>query len=114
MNPKSSRSALLALGISAMLAATLFPAVSGAQAPPRQLPANPNRVAPAPSDRGDPRGFDRRPNRFEDRLERRLDFLHSELGITPQQEELWSAFAGALRSEAQAGRERFANRREAP
>jgi hypothetical protein len=113
MSLKSSRSALLALGIGAALATGLAPIMSSAQTPPRQLPADPNRATPAPFDRGDPRGFDRRANRFEDRLERRLEFLHSELRVTPAQEQLWTAFADAVRSEAQAGRDRFADRREA-
>jgi hypothetical protein len=113
MNLKSSRGALLALGIGAALATGLAPVVSSAQPAPRQLPADPNRATPAPFDRGDPRGFERRANRFEDRLERRLEFLHFELRITPAQEQLWAAFADALRSEAQAGRDRFVDRRQA-
>jgi hypothetical protein len=113
MNLKSSRSALLALGIAAAAAAGLAPVISSAQTPPpQQLPANPNRAAPPPADRGDPRGFDRRANRFEDRLERRLNFLHSELRITPAQEQTWAAFADAVRREAQAGRDQFRDRRD--
>lgn len=112
MNLRSSRGALVALGVGAALAIGLVPVAGSAQTPPLQLPANPNRAAPAPNDRGDPRGYDRRANRFEDRLERRLDFLHSELRITPQQEQLWSSFADAVRSEAQTGRDRFFDRRD--
>jgi hypothetical protein len=112
MNLKSSRSALLALGIAAAAAAGLVPVISAAQTPPQQLPANPNRAAPAPNDRGDQRGYDQRGNRLEGRLDRRLDYLHSELRITPAQEPLWSTFADAVRSEAQAGRDRFRDRRE--
>jgi periplasmic protein CpxP/Spy len=112
MNLKSSRSALIALGIAAAATIGLAPVISSAQTPPQQLPADPNRAAPAPNDRGDPRGFDRRANRFEDRLERRLNFLHSELGITPQQEQAWATFADAVRREAQTGRDQFFDRRD--
>lgn len=112
MNLKSSRSALIALGIAAAATIGLAPVISSAQTPPQQLPADPNRAAPAPNDRGDPRGFDRRANRFEDRLERRLNFLHSELGITAQQEQVWATFADAVRREAQAGRDQFFDRRD--
>ena len=112
MNLKSSRSALVALGIAAAATIGLAPVISSAQTPPQQLPADPNRAAPAPNDRGDPRAFDRRANRFEDRLERRLNFLHSELGITPQQEQAWATFADAVRREAQAGRDQFFDRRD--
>ena len=115
MNLKSSRSALMALGIGAALAVGLAPAISGAQTAPRQLPANPQAQpappAPPQANRPDPRGFDRRANRFEDRLERRLDFLHSELRITPAQEPLWGTFAEALRTESQTGRDQYFDRR---
>jgi hypothetical protein len=112
MNLKSSRSALIALGIAAAATIGLAPVMSSAQTPPQQLPANPNRAVPAPNDRGDPRGFDRRANRFEDRLERRLNFLHSEFRITPAQEQIWANFADAVRREAQAGRDQFFDRRD--
>ena len=112
MNLKSSRSALIALGIAAAATIGLAPVISSAQTPPQQLPADPNRAAPAPNDRGDPRGFDRRANRFEDRLERRLNFLHSELRITPAQEQSWANFADAVRREAQTGRDQFFDRRD--
>jgi hypothetical protein len=112
MSFRSSRCALLALGIAAALAVSLVPVASGAQTAPQQLPANPSRAAPAPYDRGDPRGFDRRANRFEDRLERRLGFLHSELRITPSQEQVWAAFADAVRREAETGRDQYFDRRD--
>ena len=112
MNLRSSRGALAALGIGAALIIGLVPITGSAQTPPLQLPANPNRAAPAPNDRGDARGYDRRANRFEDRLDRRLNFLHSELRITPAQEQLWASFADAVRSEAQTGRDRFFDRRD--
>ena len=115
MNLKSSRGVLMALGIGAALAAGLAPAISGAQTAPRQLPANPQAqqapTAPPQANRPDPRGFDRRANRFEDRLERRLDFLHSELRITPAQEQLWATFADAVRRESETGRDQYFDRR---
>jgi hypothetical protein len=115
MNLKSSRRAVLALGIGMGLALALLPAVSGAQTAPRQLPANPqaDQAPPPPpqSNRADPRGFDRRANRFDDRLDRRLDFLHSELRITPTQEQVWATFADAVRREAQEGRDQYFDRR---
>src|SRR5262245_45144694 len=103
MNRSSSRRAALALGIVAVLAVGLVPVVTDAQTAPQQLPANPQ-ANRAPPDRTDPRGFDRRANRLEDRLERRLDFLHTELRINPTQEQLWTAFADAVRREAELGR----------
>ena len=111
MNLRSSRSALLALGIGAAMTAGLMPLVSAAQTPPpQQLPANPqaNRAAPPPN-RGD---FDRRAERAEERLERRLGFLRSELRITPAQEQAWEAFADAVRREDQQDRDRFRARRD--
>jgi len=113
MNLRSSRSALLALGIGAALAAGLVPAVSAAQTPPQRLPANPppNRTAPPPLERDGARGFDRRADRFEDRLERRLDFLRSELRINPSQEQAWAAFADAVRRDAEMDRDQVRDRR---
>lgn len=114
MNLRSSRSALLTLGIGAALAAGLVPVASGAQTPPQQLPANPqpNRAAPLPLERGDPRGVDRRADRFEGRLERRLDFLRSELRINPSQEQAWAAFADAVRRDAEMDRDQVRDRRD--
>jgi len=110
MNLKSSRGALLALGMGAALAASPLPAISGAQTAPRQLPATPQAdQAPAPPPQSN--RADRRANRFDDRLERRLDFLHSELRITPAQEQLWTTFADAVRREAREGRDQYFDRR---
>ena len=50
--------------------------------------------------------------RFEDRLERRLDFLHSELRITPAQEQAWAAFADAVRREGGMDRDQVRDRRD--
>jgi len=102
MNLRSSRSALLALGMGAALAAGLVPLVNAAQTPPQQLPANPqpDRAGPQP-ERGD-----RRAARAEERLDRRLDFLHAELRITPAQEQAWRAFADAVKREDQPDRDR--------
>ncbi len=97
MNLRSSRSALLALGMGAALAAGLVPPVNAAQTLPQQLPANPrlDRAGPPP-ERGDRRAA---------RAEERLDFLHSELRITPAQEQAWAAFADAVRREDQPDRD---------
>lgn len=112
MTSRASRSALLALGIGVALAAGPAPVASGAQTPPQQLPANPQRAAPDPAQPGDPRAFERRANRFEERLDRRLEFLRSELQITPPQEPLWAAFADAVRRESETGRDQFLDRRD--
>ena len=107
MTIKHSQLGFTALGISAALMLAFMPAQGGAQPAPRQLPgpAAPN-TAPAPyaaPDRsGDPRGYDRR----GDRLERRLDFLRSELRITQTQQRLWDAFASAVKQEADQARMR--------
>ena len=116
MNLRSSRSALLALGIGAAAAAGLAPVLSNAQTAPRPLPANPqpDRVTPPLNDdRGDARGYERRAERAADRLERRLEFLRSELRINASQEQAWTTFADTVRREAQLGRDEFADRREA-
>jgi hypothetical protein len=97
---------MLALGIGAALAAGLVPLVGVAQTQPQQLPANPQ------TNRGDTRDFNRRAERAEERLERRLDFLHSELRIAPEQEQAWAAFADAVRREDQQDRDRFRDLRD--
>ena len=102
-----SRLALAAFGVSAAFAVAALPLTVGAQpAPPRQLPANPPPPRATPDrpppradqqyDRGDPRGYDRR----DERVDRRLDFLRSELRITAAQQRLWDDFANAVREEA--------------
>ncbi len=110
MNIKRSQLGVAALGISAAVAVALVPMVSGAQPAPRQLPGSPtspysepapNRV-PAPDRSGDARGYNRR----GDALERRLDFLHSEIRITQAQQHLWDDFAGAVRQEEDQARMR--------
>jgi len=108
MNLRNSRGALLALGVGAALVAGLVPIASGAQTPPRQLPADPQ----PGFERGDARGFDRREDRSADRLERRLDFLHSELRITAAQEQLWAEFADVVRRDADMERGQFRDRRD--
>jgi LTXXQ motif family protein len=115
MNLKSFRSALLTLGTGVALTVGLAPAISTAQTAPRHLPAihQAGQAPPAPpqSNRTDPHGFDRRANRFGDRLE--LDFLHSELSITPAQEPLWATFADAVQRESPRGRNQFFDRTDA-
>lgn len=119
MTMKASRGALTALGLA--LAVTLAGAAYGAQqrAPqPTPLPAPPqaNQVQPQPNRGADQfdRQADRRGNRGNraDRLERRLDFLHYELRITPQQQRAWDNFATALRESAQDVRGRMAARND--
>jgi len=97
-----SRLALAAFGLSAALAVAAAPLSVGAQpAAPRQLPANPPPDrSPARNnqqyDRNDPRGYERR----ETRVDRRLDFLRTELRITAAQQRQWDDFANAVREEA--------------
>jgi hypothetical protein len=95
----------LSVGIGLIAAGASF----GAQTAPRQLPASPqqNQAAPAPDQRTD-RTADRPGGRFANRIERRLDFLHYELRITPAQQRLWDSFAGVVRSEAGQVRDRLA------
>jgi LTXXQ motif family protein len=125
MNRIGSRRDLAALGIGLLLAVTAASPFADAQTAPRPLPANPQAQDRTPSsqqdaepqDRGDAqpdrRGDvqrDRRDGRFArggNRLERRLDFLHSELRITQAQERLWDDFSNAVREEAQEARNRL-------
>ena len=119
-NPRRS---VAALGIS-LAVAMVGAAQTGAAQTPRTLPANPqnqDRVLnrqqepqfdsrdDRPYDRqyggqADPRGYDNRDPRAirnpEDRLERRLAYLHGQLRISPMQERLWADFTAVLRDEA--------------
>jgi len=120
MDSKNSR--FTALGIVAALVVAVAPLAEGAQTAPRQLPANPapNPNCAAPQDRPPaPRQdqFDRAPRGYEARearLECRLDFLHSELHITPAQQRLWDDFANTVRQEADRTRDRDLNRSPGP
>jgi hypothetical protein len=106
MNWHQSWRAIAALGISlaAIMAAGVPP--SAAQTPPRPLQ---NQARPDQQDRQfdrqdygrgydarDPRGV----GRGENRVERRLEFLHTQLRITPSQEMRWGAFAAVVREGA--------------
>lgn len=46
------------------------------------------------------------PMMMDEHVEGRVAFLHTELKITPAQEEAWKAYADALRADAKAGAER--------
>ena len=108
INPRRT---LAALGMSLAVAMAAAAQISVAQTP-RTLPAdpqNPDRVLNRQQDpqfgsrddrqyggQTDPRAI-RNP---EDRLERRLAYLHSQLRITPMQESAWAAFTAVLREEA--------------
>ena len=107
MTRKTSRCGLVALGIGMALAMTAGITASSAQTGPRVLPSSPEYQDRAPDqDRQLDRRFgpmDRGGDRFarpEERLERRLAFLHNELRITPAQERGWQALAAVLRDEA--------------
>jgi len=98
MNRIDSRRLTSALGLSIAVAIGAY-SMSSAQPAPRPLPGNP----PYNQDRGGPpdRRDDSQYNRRDDRLERRLDYLHSELRITPAQQRLWDDFANVVRETAE-------------
>src|SRR5215831_18804258 len=100
MNRINSRRLLTALGVSVAVAIGAS-SISSAQPAPRPLPGNPsyNQDRQGPPDRRD----DSQYNRRDDRLERRLDYLHSELRITQSQERLWDDFANVVRDTAERG-----------
>src|SRR5258705_3436809 len=96
----NSRRLLAALGVSVAVAIGA-PMLASAQPAPRSLPAS-----PAPSqDRGVQDQADRggQYGRRDDRLERRLDFLHSQLRITAAQERLWGDFANVVKATSEQG-----------
>ena len=100
INPRRT---VAALGMS-MAVAIVAAAQIGAAQTPRNLPANPQNQGPTLNGQQDPQ-FDRQNDqrgtrRPEDRLERRLAFLHNQLRITPAQENAWTSFTAALRDEA--------------
>jgi hypothetical protein len=102
----TSRRRLAALGIGMALAMSAGITASPAQTGPRVLPSSPEYQDRAPDqDRQLDRSFGpaNRGDRFagpEQRLERRLAFLHTQLRITPAQERGWQALAAVLRDEA--------------
>ena len=109
MNRITSRRAAAALGIAVAIAAAAGIQASSAQTGPQALPNLQNQQQDPQYDRRENREFggqsDFRGGRGfgngEDRLERRLDFLHARLRITPAQERAWMAFAAVLQDEAQ-------------
>jgi hypothetical protein len=100
MNRNISRRLVAALGVSVAVAIGAS-SLSSAQPAPRPLPGSPsyNQDRGAAPDRHD----DRQDSRRGDRLERRLEYLHSELRITPAQERLWNDFADVVRDSAERG-----------
>jgi hypothetical protein len=98
INPRRT---VAALGMS-MAVAIVAAAQIGAAQTPRTLPANPQ--SPALNRQQDPqfdRQYDQRDTRNpQDRLDRRLTYLHGQLRITPAQEGAWTNFTAALRDEA--------------
>ena len=118
MNRITSRCGMAALGLGMAIAMSAGIQASSAQPGPRVLPSSPQYQDQAPEQQQD-RQFDRDygqdgrdANRFVrpgERLERRLEFLHGELRITPAQERAWQIFTNVLRDEA---RDRMRDRRE--
>jgi periplasmic protein CpxP/Spy len=98
INPRRTISAL---GMS-MAVAIVAAAQTGAAQTPRTLPATPQNQDRAQTRQQDPQIDSRDPRATrgpEDRLERRLAYLHSQLRITPVQEGAWTKFTAALRDE---------------
>ena len=110
----TTRGGLAAMGIAMGLAMTAGIQASSAQDGPRALPGLQNQQQ-------DQYGYDRRDDRVqggqyggqndrrdargarspEERLDRRLAFLHESLRISASQERLWRAFANVLHDEVQ-------------
>jgi protein CpxP len=103
MMRRNSRRALLMAGICAALVLGLAPVGSSAQTTPQPLQGTPQTDQAPQAPQSD---------RRSGRLERRLEFLHSELNITPAQQQLWDAFADAVRREAADARNDFRDRRD--
>jgi hypothetical protein len=100
INPRRT---VAALGMSVAIAIATAAQIGAAQTP-RSLPAAPpnqDRTLNRQQDSQADRQYGRRDTRTpEDRLERRLTYLHGQLGITPAQESVWTNFTAALRDEA--------------
>ena len=126
MNRITSWRKFAALGIAAAIAVAAGIEVSSAQTESRAEPRTPPSLLTQPDrqyDRGNDslyggqsdfrggRGIENRDGRgfadSEERLERRLAFLHTRLRITPAQERAWTSFAAVLQDEA---RDRMGNR----
>lgn len=115
-----SRAAVAALGLGVTLALAAGVQSGSAQPVPRSLPANPQTQNAVPGG-GQDQQYDRRDNRrgdrqggarrfVENRIERRLTFLHDQLRITSAQEPVWVRFADALREQARERMRDFADR----
>jgi hypothetical protein len=108
MSRITSRRAAAGLGIATAMAMAAGIQISSAQTAPRPLPNLQNQQQDQQYGRGNDgqyggqsdlrggRGF----GNPQDRLERRLAFLHTRLRITPAQERAWTAFAAVLQDEA--------------
>src|SRR5437868_5920843 len=96
MNRINSRRLITELGVSVAMAIGAY-SISSAQSAPPPWPGH--QVRAGTPDRHD----DSQYNRREDRLERRLDYLRSELRITPAQQRLWDDFANVVRQTAERG-----------
>jgi hypothetical protein len=122
MNRITSWRSIAALGFATTIAVAAGIQVSSAQTEPRALP-NLENQQDRQYDRGNggqyggqsdfrrERGLENRERRGladpQERLDRRLAFLHTRLRITPAQERAWTGFAAVLQDEA---RERLGNR----
>jgi hypothetical protein len=112
MNRIASPRAIAALGLGLAMAMSAGIPAGSAQPGPRPLPNLQNQDRGV--DRQPDRAFDRRDDRQnggqsdrrdgrgfgEDRLERRLTYLHTQLRIAPAQERAWMTFADAVREQA--------------
>ena len=104
------RRTVAALGMTLAVAMVAAAQISVAQTP-RTLPANPQNQDRVLNRQQDPQFGSRDDRQYggqadpratrnpEDRLERRLAYLHSQLRITPMQESVWAAFTAVLREE---------------
>lgn len=121
MTKTQTRRLFAALGMGAALTLAAVTS-SNAQNAPRGLPANPPDTQ-AEQPYAAPDGQDYRPyaprprdgrveQRFGDRLERRLAFLHQRLGIRTNQERVWNAVVAEVREEARDMRDRFQDLRD--
>lgn len=107
MNRITSWRAVAALGIAVALATAAGIQVSSAQTGPRPLPNLQNQQQDPQYDRRETREYGGRSDfrggrgfgNPEQRLDRRLAFLHDRLRITPAQERAWTEFTSVLRDE---------------
>ena len=110
MNKLLLQRGIFALGVSLTVAITAIAPASFAQPQPlpgpqyqapQYPPPPPNAQYPNPDQYRSGRGFDRGTGDrrgAENRIDRRLAFLHQRLGITPAQEAAWTQFASEVRA----------------